>query len=75
MTWGWKILFETMFDQIHSQLDLDKEILYWFFHQGLLKHASLQILVASLQVEIVHKLKKKIIEVKSIYNNVLVSGI
>ena len=63
MTWEWKILFETMFDQIHSQLDLDKEILYWFFHQGLLKHASLQILVASLQVEIVHKLKKKIIEV------------
>ena len=55
MTWEWKILFETMFDQIHSQLDLDKEILYWFFHQGPLKHTSLQILLASLQVEIVHK--------------------
>ena len=54
MTWEWKILFETMFDQIHSQLDLDKEILLQFFHQGPLKHASLQILLASLQVEIVH---------------------
>ena len=55
MTWEWKILFETMFDQIPSQLDLDKEILYWFFDQGPLKHVSLQILLASLQVEIVHK--------------------
>ena len=54
MTWEWKILFETMLDQIHSQLDLDKEILLQFFHQGPLKHASLQILLASLQVEIVH---------------------
>ena len=58
MTWEWKILFETMFDQIHSQLHLDKEILYQFFRQGPLKHASLQILLASLQAEIVTTFKK-----------------
>ena len=58
MTWEWKILFETMLDQIHSQLDLDKEILYQFSHQGPLKHASLQILLVSIQVEIVHNFYK-----------------
>ena len=47
-----------MFDQIHSQLDLDKEILYWFFHQGPLKYFSLHILLASFQVEIAHNLLK-----------------
>ena len=47
-----------MLDQIHSQLDLDKEILYQFSHQGPLKHASLQILLVSIQVEIVHNFYK-----------------
>ena len=60
MTWEWEILFETIYlcSNSKSQLDLDKEILYWLFHQGPLKHSSLHILLASFQMEIAHNFLK-----------------
>ena len=52
-------LWNYLWSNSKSQLDLDNEVLYWFFHQGPLKHTSLQILLASLRVETF----KKFIEV------------
>ena len=51
-------LWNYLWSNSKSQLDLDKEILYWFFHQHPLKYFSLHILLVSFQVEIAHNLLK-----------------